>query len=442
MSRHSTLSMSPADASIVRRRRVIKSGIAVSATALLGGMPLFASGQQQVKLVFMYPVGVSGDINRLVSAMIAGFNAKHADIQVEAVYAGSYDNTEQKVMTALGVGDPPATWLPINSMLATFLGMGALEDVTSLAKADDIFQDFLPGFLGTCLSDDKLYGLPFQCSTPVLYYNKTAFEKAGLKAAPANWSELEAAAKALTIRQGDALTQWGLTIGGGWHDWIFESFVRQNGLVFWNKEKVAFDAAESLDALEFWLRMAQAKVMPAASTWESSANDFMAGRTAMLYHSTGSMTNILKSSSFPVGVAPMPKGKQLGSTMGGGPILIARKQPDAHKQAAWTFARWMTNTDNQAQWCIDTGYLAARKSSWETPVLKAHVAKVPESRTAFVTAEVAGAFLQVPGYHKVREYLKSAIDRTLIGEIKPDVALRDATAKSNVEIQRLARRRA
>jgi sn-glycerol 3-phosphate transport system substrate-binding protein len=424
-----------------QRRQLLQRGAAVSATAMLGSMPLFASGQSQVKLAFMYPVGVSGDINRLVSTMIAGFNAAHSDIQVEAIYAGSYDNTEQKVMTALGVGDPPATWLPINSMLRTFLDMGALEDVTALAKADDVFQDFLPGFLGTCMSDNKLYGLPFQCSTPVLYFNKTAFEKAGIKAAPTSWPELEAAAKALTVRQGSTVQQWGLTIGGGWHDWIFESFVRQNGLVFWNKEKVMFDAPESIDALEFWQGMAQSKVMPAASTWESSANDFMAGRTAMLYHSTGSMTNILKSSSFPVGVAPMPKGKMNGSTMGGGPILIARKQPDAHKRAAWTFARWMTNTNNQAQWCIDTGYLAARKSSWQTPVLKAHVAKVPESRTAFVTAEVAGAFLQVAGYHKVREYLKSAIDRTLIGEIKPDAALREANAKSNLEIQRLARRR-
>lgn len=442
MSTLSAVPTAPAGAASPGRRQFIRRSAAISAAGLLGGMPRFASGQQQVKLAFMYPVGVSGDINRLISNMIAGFNAAHSDIQVEAIYAGSYDNTEQKVMTALGVGEPPATWLPINSMLATFLQMGALEDVTALAKKDDIYQDFLPGFLGTCMADNKLYGLPFQCSTPVLYYNKAAFEKAGIKAAPTNWSELEAAARALTVRQGDAVSQWGLTIGGGWHDWIFESFVRQNGLVFWSRDKVMFDAPESVNALEFWQRMAQAKLMPAASTWESSANDFMAGRTAMLYHSTGSMTNILKSSSFPVGVAPMPKGKQLGSTMGGGPILIARKQPDAHKRAAWTFARWMTNTQNQAQWCIDTGYLAARKSSWETPVLKAHVAKVPESRTAFVTAEVAGAFLQVPGYHKVREYLKGALDRTLAGDARPDAALREASAKSNLEIQRLLRRSA
>ena len=425
----------------ISRRTFLGNTAALSVAGMLGGMPLLASGKEQVKLSFMYPVGVSGDINRIVSGMISGFNAAHPDILVEAIYAGSYDNTEQKVMTSLGVGDPPGTWLPINSALQTFLSMGALEDVTALAKADDIYQDFLPGFLGTCISDDKLYGLPFQCSTPVLYYNKAALAKAGIKSAPNNWDELFATAKALTVRQGQDVTQWGLTIGGGWHDWMFESYVRQNGLVPWTKDKVMFDAAESVDALEFWLRMAQAGVMPTASTWQGSANDFMAGRTGMLYHSTGSMTNLRKSSPFEVGVAPMPKNKTFGASMGGGPILIAKHQPDAHKRACWAFARWMTNTANQSMWCKETGYLAARKSSWESAEMTSFVAEVPEARIALDQAAFAGAFLQVPGYHKVREYLKSAIDRTLIGEIRPDAALREATASSNREIQRMLRRR-
>ncbi|MDO9598574.1 MAG: ABC transporter substrate-binding protein [Azoarcus sp.] len=423
------------------RRSFLAGGAAVSVAGMLGGFPLLATGKEQVKLSFMYPVGVSGDINRIVSGMIAGFNAAHADIQVEAIYAGTYDNTEQKVMTSLGVGDPPGTWLPINSALQTFLVMDALEDLTVLARADDIYQDFLPGFLGTCISDDKLYGLPFQCSTPVLYYNKAAFERAGIRAAPTTWDELMSTAKALTVRQGSDVTQWGLTIGGGWHDWMFESYVRQNGLVPWTKDKVMLDAPEAVDALEFWLKMAQAGVMPTASTWQGSANDFMAGRTAMLYHSTGSMTNLRTSSPFPVGVAPMPKNKTFGAAMGGGPIHIAKKQPDAHKRACWAFARWMTNTANQSMWCKETGYLAARKSSWESAEMKTFVAEVPEARIALDQAEFAGAFLQVPGYHKVREYLKSALDRTLAGEIRPDVALREANANSNREIQRLLRRR-
>ncbi|MDF1749579.1 MAG: ABC transporter substrate-binding protein [Alphaproteobacteria bacterium] len=433
--------MKTTKSTISRRHFLQSSSAAITAAGLFGSSPLFAQGNDEVKLQFMYPVGVSGDINRIVTEMITEFNTTHEKIQVEAIYAGSYDNTEQKVMTSLGVGDPPATWLPINSALQTFLSMDALADVTALAKADDIYQDFLPGFLSICESEEKLYGLPFQCSTPVLYYNKEIFAKAGINKAPDTWAELMETAKALTVRDGSDVTQWGLTFGGGWHDWIFESFVRQNGLVPWQQDKVMFDAPESIDALEFWVQMVKAGVMPAASTWQGSANDFMAGRTAMLYHSTGSLTNLRTSSPFDVGVAFMPKNKTYGATIGGGPILMAKDQPDAHLEASWTFARWMTNTQNQTHWCKSTGYIAARKSSWEGEELKSFINEVPAAKVALDQAAYAGAFLQVPGYHKVREYLKSAIDGTLAGDTDPTGALKEATVKSNKEIERVMRRR-
>lgn len=419
----------------------------LAATASLPALGLAAPGfirsakaAGPVKLQFMYPVGVSGDINRIVSSMVADFNAQHPNILVEAIYAGSYDNTEQKVITSLGVGDPPSMWLPINSALQTFLGLDALEDITSIAKADDIYDDFLPGFLDTCISDGRLYGLPFQPSTPVLYYNKTAFKEAGIAKAPDTWDELLQAAQALTIRQNGELKRWGLIIGGGWHDWMFECYCRQNGLTPWAKDKVLFDRPEALDALQFWKKMVDAGVMAPASTWQGSANDFMAGQTAMLYHSTGSLTNLRTSSPFEVGVALMPKNKTYGASQGGGPIMIAKNQSDEKKQASWTFARWMTNTENQAKWSKATGYLAVRKSAWESPEMQQYLKEVPEAKVALDQAAYAGAFLQVPGYHRVRENLKSALDRTLAGEITPQAALLEANNSSNREIQRLMRR--
>ncbi len=425
----------------ISRRGVLLGGAAtVAATAGFSSRPARAAADK-VKVQFMYPVGVSGDINRIMTGMISKFNAENEKIEVEAIYAGSYDNTEQKVITALGVGDPPATWLPINSALQTFLGLDALADVTDKAKKTDIYDDFLPGFLETAVSDGKLYGLPFQPSTPVLYINKDAFKAAGIDKAPVTWNDLLETAKALTIRENGELKRWGVTIGGGWHDWMFECYCRQNGLVPWTKNSVLFDKPESVDALEFWVKMVKAGVMPPASTWQGSANDFMAGRTAMLYHSTGSLTNLRKSSPFEVDVAFMPKNKTFGACQGGGPIMIAKKQSDAAIEASWAFAKWMTSTEVQSQWSRDTGYLAVRKSAWETPDMKAYLEKVPQAKVALDQAAYAGAFLQVPGYHKVREYLKSALDRTLAGEIAPDAALKEAAANSNREIQRLLRRR-
>lgn len=422
------------------RRKFLAASAAIPAIGLAPGILRSARASGPVKLQFMYPVGVSGDINRIVSGMVADFNAQHPGIEVEAIYAGSYDNTEQKVITSLGIDEPPSLWLPINSALQTFLGLDALEDITDLAKADDIYDDFLPGFLNTCISDDRLYGLPFQPSTPVLYYNKDAFKAAGISKAPDTWDELFEVAKAVTLREGGDLKRWGLTIGGGWHDWMFECYCRQNELVPWQKDKVLFDRPEAIEALTFWKKMVDGGVMPAASTWQGSANDFLAGQTAMLYHSTGSLTNLRTSASFEVGVAFMPKNKTYGAAQGGGPLMIAKNQSDEKKEASWTFARWMTNTENQAKWSRATGYLAVRKSSWESAEMQSYLSEVPQAKVALDQAAYAGAFLQVPGYHRVREHLKSALDRTLAGEIEVAKALIEANNNSNREIERVMHR--
>ena len=101
----------------ISRRHLLAMGAALPAAGMMSGLirPAMAAGK--TKLQFMYPVGVSGDINKIVTGMISRFNEEHPEIEVEAIYAGSYDNTEQKVITSLGVGEPPALWLPINSAL-------------------------------------------------------------------------------------------------------------------------------------------------------------------------------------------------------------------------------------------------------------------------------------------------------------------------------------
>ncbi len=424
----------------ISRRRLLAAGLAAPAISAMPWVLNRARASETVELQFMYPVGVSGDINTIITGMIGRFNAQHSEIRVEPIYAGSYENTEQKVVTDIGLGAPPALWLPINSALQTFLGLDALEDLTDAARADDIYEDFIGGFLDTCISDDRLYGLSFQPSTPVLYYNKAAFADAGLDAAPESWDDLFAAAKALTLREGDTVRRWGLTVGGGWHDWIFEAFCRQNDFLPWKRDGVLWDQAPAVEALAFWREMVQAGCMAPASTWQGSANDFMAGATAMLYHSTGSLTNLRTSSSFPVGVAMMPRRKGWGASQGGGPLMIAKNQSDARKEAAWTFARWMTSTEVQAEWGMATGYLAVRKSSWTSPEMTAYLEKVPEARTALDQAEYSGPYLQVPAYAKARDVIKSAIDRTLAGEIAPQPALTAATDEMNREIARVMRR--
>ncbi len=96
-------------------------------------------------------------------------------------------------------------------------------------------------------------------------------------------------ASKLTVHEGSEVKQWGVTISGGWNDWLFEAFVRQNGSWLINPEgtKANFTCREAEEALDFWVDlMHREKVGPPHSTWGSTPPDFVAQRTAMLYHST------------------------------------------------------------------------------------------------------------------------------------------------------------
>ncbi len=430
----------------VSRRKLLQiagaGGVAAFGSTMAA--PYVRAQPKPVFIRFMYPVGVSGPLAKEMAAMVQDFNNEHPNIVVEHVYTGDYDPTEQKILTAIHAGNPPDVFLTILSAMRSFLALDSLADITDLAKKDGLFDDFHPALMGTAMDSGKLYGLPFQSSTAMLFWNKDAFKEAGLdpEKAPADWDEMQAYAKKLTKRSGNDVERWGVTIGGGWHDWLFESFVRQNGKVFWQPDKVSFNIPESVEALELWSAIANKdNSMPRHSTWASSSADFVAGRTAMLYHTTGIMTFIKNSAKFGWGSAFMPKKKTYGSVIGGGPLWIAKNIPEERKLAAYTFAKWMTSTKGSARWGLATGYVPNRKSSWELPEVKKYVQEAPGIRTAWDQLEYAGAFLQVPQYQKVREILKSSLDSVLDEKAKPKEALDRATDLANREIARVTRAR-
>ncbi len=431
---------------LISKRRLLKLAGAGGAVALGSTLsaPYVWGQAKPVFIRFMYPVGVSGPLAKEMATMVQDFNDAHPNIVCEHVYTGDYDPTEQKILTAIHGGNPPDVFLTILSAMRSFLALDALADITDLAKRDGIFDDFHPALMGTAMDNGKLYGLPFQSSTAMLFWNKDAFKEVGLdpERAPATWDEMQEYASKLTKRSGNDAERWGVTIGGGWHDWLFESFVRQNGKVFWDPNNVSFNIPESVEALELWSAIANKdRAMPRHSTWASSSADFVAGRTAMLYHTTGIMTFIKDSAKFKWGAAFMPKKKTYGSVIGGGPLWIAKNIPEERKQAAYTFAKWMTSTRGTTRWGLATGYVPGRKSAWDLPEVKKYVGEAPGIRTAWDQLEYAGAFLQVPQYQKVREILKSSLDMVLDEKAKPKEALDRATELANREIARVSRAR-
>ncbi len=156
--------------------------------------------------------------------------------------------------------------------------------------------------------------------------------------------------------------------------------------------------------------------------WASVPTDFIEGKTAMMYHTTGNLTNVKNNAKFDFGVAMLPAKETRGSPTGGGNFYIF-KTDDARQQAAWEFIRWMTTSENIAQWSIDTGYVAPRKSAYDTEAMKTYATDFPQALVARDQLEHASAELSTHENGRVTKAIEDAIQAALTGSKTVDDAL-------------------
>lgn len=391
-----------------------------------GGSSEKASGGTKpslVRLTYYYPVGVAGPLARVMNTYVEEFNALHANIEVVPVYSGDYDPTMQKVQTAVMGGNPPDLFIVEISELPTLLAMNAIEPLNKYATKE-FLADFFPAFLENSYDEKgNIWGIPFQRSTPVFYWNKAHFKAAGLDpdTPPKTWAEMKD--YAVKLNKPD---RFGVTISGGWNDWLFQGFARQNGiqLISYTDRTIKLNSPQAVEALEFWSDLTvRAKVAPAHSTWASTPTDFVSGKTSMLYHSTGILSFLKNSANFDFGVGFMPANKTYGAEVGGGNLHIGKGIPEANKEAAWEFIKFLTEPRMAARWSRDSGYVSVRMSSYDLPEMKEYTAKHPEYLVARDQLQYASGKMMTPVFQRIREIVKTALDESTGGRIEPKAAL-------------------
>jgi sn-glycerol 3-phosphate transport system substrate-binding protein len=399
-----------------------------------------APGAGNVSLTFFYPVAVPGPITQLIDGYIKQFESQNPNIQVNAVLSGGYPDTLTKIQTTIkGGGTPPDVAVLLSTDLYSLVDSNAivnLDDYVSAAGGTNFTSDFYPAFLANSSYQNHIWSLPFQRSTPVLYYNKDLFTAAGLdpNKPPATYQELVTDAQKLTKPDG---SRWGLEISSdGIPYWLFQSFVIGNGANVVNAgvaNKVDFNGPEVVKGLQDFAALSQsAKVMPTGILqWATMPNDFVNGKAAMIYHSSGSLANILKQAKFQVGVGFPVGEKGYGAPTGGGNLYILKGIPKDHQDAAWKFVQFMSSTETQADWSINTGYIAARKSSYDTQAMKDYLAKTPQAAVGRDYLQYAGAELATHDNAQVQKFLGDAVQAALTGKSDPAAALNDAQQKAD-----------
>ncbi len=414
----------------------------------LAAAPLLAApalrAQAPVEIVFNYPIAVGGPITRIIDGYCEDFARANPGFRVRPIYAGSYQDTLTKTLTAMRGGDAPHLACLLSVDIFTLIGEDAVLAWDDLPGAERGWLDsFYPGFLENSRTGGKTWGIPFQRSTVVLYWNKDAFREAGLnpETPPADWAQQVEFAQKLTKRQGDATSQWGLQIpSSGFPYWLFQGLTTQNDVRLMNAEgnRTFFNDPKVAEALQYWMDLSTRHRVhpPGIVEWGTTPRDFFERKVAMMWTTTGNLTNVRTNAPFPFGVGMLPAGRRRGSPTGGGNLYVFKSANPAQREGAVRFAKFLTAPDLAAQWGIDTGYVAVTPAAFETPAMRAHVAGFPAAAVARDQLEFAVAELSTQENQRVTKALNDNLQAALTGRKQAAPAMADAQA----EAERILRR--
>ncbi|MGC1641369.1 MAG: ABC transporter substrate-binding protein, partial [Pseudolabrys sp.] len=270
-----------------------------------------------VELSFYYPVAVGGPITKTIDGYAADFEKENPGIKIKAIYAGTYQDTLVKALTAFKSGEPPDVAVLLSTDMFTLIDEDAVMPFDPLLQSDADkawAKSFYPAFMENSQTGGKTWGIPFQRSTIVMYWNKDAFKAAGLNPdkAPDNWDELVAYGQKLTKRDGSNVSQWGVEIPStGFPYWLFLGLTTAIGVRLMNDAvtETYFAKATVIEALQYWVDLSRKeKIQPTGTIeWGTTPKDFFERKTAIMWTTTGNLTNVKANAPFPFGVAMLPE---------------------------------------------------------------------------------------------------------------------------------------
>jgi len=387
---------------------------------------------------FYWASAVEGNLPEIFEGYAAQFEEMHPNIDINPVYTGSYNQTRD---TILAEGDAPLVDVAI--MLAidlySFVEDGYIVPLQPFIDADPEFNmdDIFPAFLENSIVEEggAIWSLPFQRSTPIMFYNADLLEENGLDV-PTNTEELIEVAQALTTED-----RWGLMVpvAGIFPSWMFQSFAYAYGqpIVELDPTQVFFNDENVVEALDFVTRLG----MPVedggygvgpmgGSAWGETPEAFTSGNAAMIYHTTGSLTNILENADFEVGVAFTPSGPAsedgtgYGTPTGGGNLYIFDDgtKSEEELQAAWEWVKFLASAEIQSDWGASTGYIAAREGAWEIEPLASLTEEFPQYAVTRDQLDYATKEFSTWRSIDLQNIINTQLSRVISGEVPVEEA--------------------
>jgi len=423
---------------------MLKKSIIILTLVTLFAFSAAMVSAQTIELEFWH--AMSGGRTAAVEKIVDGFNAEHDDINVTAQFTGSYAETLTQGISAVRSGNPPHIIQVYEVGTQTMLDSEAIVPVYEIAEGKIDFGSVIQPILNYYSVDGKLYSMPFNSSTAMLYYNKDAFAEAGIDRVPETWADIEE--MGLQIIDSGAANH-GLSFG--WPAWILEQMHAYHNKPYANNDngrsgrasEVYLDRDFSKMVLGTWTDLVEKDVVAYGGREYSANQDFLAGEVAMLIQSTSSLSSIIESADFEVGTTFLPRFEGYGignSVIGGASLWVMQGHSDQEYAAVVEFFKYLSSTDVTIQWHKDTGYFPATNAAVKTLMDNHWFSDNPNYLTAFlqvlsgVQSPAANGVL-LGNFVEIRDIVDTAVEEAFTGVSSADEALNKADQQADSVLQ-------
>ncbi len=373
---------------------------------------------------------MTGNLEKTLQTMTQEFNDSQSNITVKLVNQGTYDDLNKKLMAAAKSHTSPVMAQAYEDWMQDYINNNLITDLTPYVQnktvgwSDSELNDIVKVFRDENSWNNKFYGVPFNKSTEVLYYNTDMFKENNLKV-PTTWAELENAAQTLTK---------GNVIGMGFENAIglnFPTWVQQAGgqFVDVNSKKVTFDSEEGKKALTFLNDMVNTKKIARLAGEDKYMSDpFSRGDVGMYIGSSAGISFVEAGAKGKINwaTAPLPAGKKASTQFQGTNLVTFNSADDQQKLAAWEFMKFLSSKDQTIYWAQNTGYVPVRESALKDPVWLKYIEENPKYAAAEKQFDAGYFFPHLDGAFAMKNAYSTEIQAVLVGKKSVDQGLQDA----------------
>jgi len=431
---------------------MIRSRILAAATALALFAP-GAIGAAYAKTQIQWWHAMGGRLGEVVDEITQQFNASQDEYELVSTYKGGYEDTMTAGIAAFRAKNQPHIIQIFDAGAATIINAkGATLPVADLLTQYGIgfnIEDYITGvryFYAD--SDGTMIGLPFNSSTPLLYYNKAAFEKAGIENPPATWEEFEAIAPKLKEAGYKALAQ-------SHSPWIFaENFHSRHNIQMASANN-GYDSTDvkvlynNEHMIHHWTKVKEwfdnGWYGFYGRDWGANQDAFQKEEVAMWLGSSGSFGGLKKSAKFEFGTSFLPYWKSIidepkGTFIGGAALFAFAGHSDEEYKGVAKFFEFMTEPETQLFWHKETGYVAITNKAYELAKSTGYYNETPDAEVGIQQLnQPAGEWTKgyrLGYYVQIREAMYKQFDRIFSGDASVEDAFNDMETEANALLVR------